>query len=203
MSFEDAVEYGLKELDIVADRTLIKKLQTYQALLLRWNKKINLTAITETDKIITHHLLDALSVNEFIVGRKVLDAGSGAGLPGIPLALINPDKDFILLDSSEKKTHFMTQVRIELGLENVTVVKSRLEDYYDCVDHVISRAFSSLDQFVRQSLRFLDKDGSLLAMKGPGYEAELAAVRSPLKRVHQLFVPNLDARRYLIEFSVN
>ncbi|SVE11695.1 uncharacterized protein METZ01_LOCUS464549, partial [marine metagenome] len=171
-------------MNLAADQILIEQLQTYQALLLHWNKTANLTAITEPDKIVTHHLLDALAVHEFITGQRVLDVGSGAGLPGIPLALINPDKDFILLDSNGKKTRFMTQARIELGLENVTVVKSRIEDYDDRVDHVISRAFSSLAEFGHFCLRLLEKNGSLLAMKGPGYEIELAALESAFTRVH-------------------
>ena len=203
MELTEIVESGLKELNLPADQTLIEQLQTYQAMLLHWNKTANLTAITEPEMIVTHHLLDALTVHEFIIGQRVLDVGSGAGLPGIPLALINPDKDFILLDSNGKKTRFMTQARIELGLENVTVVKSRIEDYDDRVDHVISRAFSSLAEFARVCLRLLEKNGSLLAMKGPGYEIELAALESAFTRLHQVSVPNLDAERYLIEVVAN
>ena len=203
MEFSEIVESSLKQLNLVVDQTVIQRLQIYQALLLRWNRTINLTAITESDKIVTHHLLDALAVHEFIIGQRVLDVGSGAGLPGIPLALINPDKDFILLDSNGKKTRFMTQARIELGLENVTVVKSRIEDYDDRVDHVISRAFSSLAEFGHFCLRLLEKNGSLLAMKGPGYEIELAALESAFTRVHQVSVPNLNAERYLIEVAAN
>ena len=203
MEFSEIVESSLKQLNLVVDQTVIQRLQIYQALLLRWNRTINLTAITESDKIVTHHLLDALAVHEFIIGQRVLDVGSGAGLPGIPLALINPDKDFILLDSNGKKTRFMTQARIELGLENVTVVKSRIEDYDDRANHVISRAFSSLAEFARVCLRLLEKNGSLLAMKGPGYEIELSALESAFTRLHQVSVPNLDAERYLIEVVTN
>ena len=198
---KNVVEFGLKELNLRADKALIQQLHRYQALLLRWNKTINLTGIKEPDKIITHHLMDALSVNEFLVGKRVLDVGSGAGLPGIPLALINPDKDFILLDSNGKKTHFMTQALIDLGLKNVTVVKSRLEDYDDCFDHVVCRAFSSLEEFARQGLRLLNKRGSLLAMKGPGYEVELVSLKVPFKQVHRIDVPTLGAERYLVEVS--
>ena len=203
MELTEIIESGLKELNLPADQTLIEQLRTYQAMLLHWNKTVNLTAITEPDKIVTHHLLDALAVHEFIIGQRVLDVGSGAGLPGIPLALINPDKDFILLDSNGKKTRFMTQTRIELGLENVTVVKSRIEDYDDRVDHVISRAFSNLVEFARVCLRLLEKNGSLLAMKGPGYEIELSALESAFIRLHHISVPNLDAERYLIEVVAN
>ncbi len=198
MGHRSALELGLKELDLRVDQELIQQFYIYQALLLRWNKTFNLTAITEPDRIVTHHLMDALSINDFLAGQRVLDVGSGAGLPGIPLALINPDKDFILLDSNGKKTHFMTQVRIELGLENVTVVKSRIEDYEDSVDHVICRAFSSLKVFICQCRRLLNKNGSLLAMKGPGYESELES-KLPHQRIHQLTVPSLDAERYLVE----
>ena len=203
MDHRNAFESGLKEMGLVVDKALVQQLHAYQVLLLRWNKTMNLTAITEPNKILTHHLMDSLSVNEFIVGQKVLDVGSGAGLPGIPLALINPNKDFILLDSSEKKTYFMTQARIELGLENVTVVRSRIEDYNNLVDHVISRAFSSLERFVNLGLRLLHKGGSLLAMKGPGYEIESEVLQSKSGRVHEVFVPCLGAERYVIEIFVN
>jgi len=201
MGFSNVIELGLKELHLRPDNTLIQQLHTYLDMLLSWNKINNLTGITEPDKIVTHHLLDSLSIHDFIVGHRVLDVGSGAGLPGIPLALINPDKYFILLDSNGKKTRFMTQVRIELELKNVMVVKSRIEDYDEQADHVISRAFSSLKRFAQIGLRLLNNDGTLLAMKGPGYETELAAVPSLLTEVHCVFVPILNAERYLIEVA--
>jgi len=203
MEVTELLEAGLRELNLVAEPRLIQQLETYQKLLLRWNLKTNLTAIREPAKIVSHHLLDALAVHEYIVGRRVLDVGSGAGLPGIPLALIRPDTDFILLDSNGKKTRFMTQAMIELGLTNVRVVKSRIENYDGQVDHVISRAFSSLDDLSGSCLRLLDEKGSLLAMKGPGYETELTALGGRPTRVHQVSVPGLDAARYLIEIPAS
>ena len=202
MCISNLVEFGLNELALPTDQILVQQLYSYQDLLLRWNTTTNLTSIIEPERVITHHLFDALSVHQFIVGQRVLDVGSGAGLPGIPLALINPDKDFILLDSNGKKTRFMTQVKIELGLGNVTIIKSRVEDYNDRVDHVISRAFASLKEFACFGLRLLGNNGSLLAMKGPNYANELKGLHYARTKVHPVFVPSLGAERYLIEIKV-
>ena len=202
MQVPSLVESGLNELALPANQILVQQLYRYQELLLRWNRTTNLTSIIEPKRIITHHIFDALSVHPFIVGQRVLDVGSGAGLPGIPLALINPDKDFILLDSNGKKTRFMTQVKIELGLGNVTIIKSRVEDYNDLVDQVISRAFAGLKEFAYCGLRLLGINGSLLAMKGPNYANELKGLHYSHTKVHPLFVPSLDVERYLIEITV-
>ena len=203
MRVSDLLEEGLQALHLPVESRLVDQLLSYQHLLLRWNKSTNLTAITEPLKFVTHHLLDALAVHDFLAGKRILDVGSGAGLPGIPLALIKPDKHFILLDSNGKKTRFMMQALIELSLQNVTIVESRVEKYDDRVDHVISRAFSSLEDFSSNCLRLLNKKGTLLAMKGPEYGSEMDALVNSQVRVHAVSVPMLDAVRYLIEIQAS
>ena len=203
MGIETQLRQGLEELGIEVSDDGLKSILQYQALLLKWNKVTNLTAITEPELVVSHHLLDALAVNPFIAGHRVLDVGSGGGLPGIPLALVNPDKDFILLDPNGKKTRFMTQAKIELGLSNVEVIQSRVEDHQGLYDHVISRAFRHLSGFVECCGRLLTVEGSLLAMKGPDYEQEQEemTVSDYTMVVHHLAVPGLQAERCLIEIK--
>lgn len=194
---------GLSGLGIGPEEPLVTKALDYLSLICRWNRVTNLTAIREPGEIVTHHLLDAFSVQPFISGSRVLDVGSGAGLPGIPLALIDRDKDFILLDSNGKKTRFMTQVKIELDLPNVEVVQSRVEDYRGSFDQVISRAFSNLADMVSSCRHLLVAGGSMLAMKGPGVREEMADVAGCDMQLHELVVPGLDAERYLVRLRVN
>lgn len=184
------VDLGLQEHTDKADR-----FAHYLEMIARWNRVTNLTAVKSAEEMIALHLLDSLSVHPFISGPRVLDVGSGAGLPGIPLALIQPDKDFILLDSNGKKTRFMTQAAIELELTNVSVLQQRIEDCQEVVDQVISRAFTSLTEFVQLCRPRLAAGGNLLAMKGPAEKDQ--AEQFPQASVHSLCVPGLDKQRYL------
>lgn len=203
MTLEEKLTAGLDSLGFSNPADLAALAMRYQALLLKWNKVTNLTAITDPERIITHHLLDAYSVNRFIRGTSILDVGSGAGIPGIPLALANPDKDFILLDPNGKKTRFMTQAKIELGLENVEVVQARAEDHDRQYDQVISRAFRQVEGFIATCGRLVRPGGTLLAMKGPDHMEELATLSGFEDRVatHLLSVPGLDADRFLVEIT--
>ncbi|MBT4161662.1 MAG: 16S rRNA (guanine(527)-N(7))-methyltransferase RsmG [Gammaproteobacteria bacterium] len=203
MEADELLKSGLGELEIPASDTLMEKALHYKSLLMRWNRVTNLTAILESEKITSHHLLDAFSITSFLKGSRILDVGSGAGLPGIPLALINPDKDFILLDSNGKKTRFMTQVKIELGLDNVEVIQARVEDFEGSFDQVLSRAFASLADFVSSS-RHLATSGNLLAMKGLDLEEELEALDSGSVEVnvHKFSVPGIETERCLVELKV-
>ena len=126
---EDLITDGFQALGLKEDPALVERSSCFLELLVRWNRVTNLTALTDIKAMVGVHLLDSLAVAPYITGRKILDVGSGAGLPGIPLALLYPDKDFILLDSNGKKTRFMTQVTIELQLDNVKVVHLRVEDF--------------------------------------------------------------------------
>lgn len=174
----------------------------YLQLLSRWNRVYNLTSITALDEMRSVHLYDSLSVASFITARRIADIGSGGGLPGIVLAVLFPEKSFILVDTNSKKTRFLRQVTIELGLDNVEVVHSRVEDMTvdERFGQIISRAFTSLDRFVSSSEHLLEKEGQWLAMKGRLPRQELADIPQDLAyTVIPLQVPEMDAERHLIQ----
>lgn len=187
------------------------KLVAYLELLLKWNRTYNLTAIREPARMVTHHVLDALAVlphlreqtaSHSAADLRVLDVGSGAGVPAIPLAIAEPSWHVVALDSSHKKGAFLQQAVIELRLSNVEVVVARVEDYLPPArfDIVISRAFSDLATFVETSARHLADDGLLVAMKGVYPDEEIALLPAAFRIVATpaLSVPGLDAQRHLI-----
>jgi 16S rRNA (guanine527-N7)-methyltransferase len=200
MSLKEKIESGLVALTLKSHPEVVEKLEQYLALITKWNKVTNLTSIDNPDQMVVLHLLDSLSIQPYLSGHRILDVGSGAGLPGIPLALINQDKDFILLDSNGKKTRFMVQAAIELGIRNIEVVHSRAQDFQGEFDHVVCRAFAGTDDFVKTCSHLLAPGGTLLAMKGP---AESAVTRQPgfKQSIHQLHVPDMPSERYLIEIG--
>lgn len=198
MEARGKIESGLLALSVSYDDQLVNQCLHYLQMLVRWNKVTNLTAVRDLEEMVSVHLLDSLAILPFVTGNSILDVGSGAGLPGIPLAMCCPDKDFILLDSNGKKTRFMTQAVIELALSNVTVVHDRVESCRQHFDHVVCRAFTSLEEFVALCGKLLVPDGSLLAMKGPS-ESETTDIVGWRTTSHQLSVPHLNGDRYLIE----
>ena len=181
------------------------KLSAYLDLLAKWNRTYNLTAIRERSQMITHHVNDALSVLPFLPhreGLRVLDVGTGGGVPGIPLAIARPEWTVVMLDANGKKIAFVTQAAIELELSNVKAVASRVEDFAADApfDVVISRAFSDLGTFARLASRLVSRDGVIVAMKGalPHDEIEalppdIAVIATPSLRVQ-----GLDAERHLV-----
>jgi 16S rRNA (guanine527-N7)-methyltransferase len=187
------------------DRTARNKLAAFLRLLGKWNHTYNLTAIREPERMVTHHVLDALSVLPQLPlrsGIRVLDVGSGPGVPGIPLALAHPDWHFVLIDSSQKKTAFLQQAVIELGLANVEVVQERSEDYAPSApfDVVISRAFADLAEFAASAAQHLAPEGRLYAMKGELPAEEIARLPAEYRVIATptLTVPGLDAARHLV-----
>lgn len=180
----------------------MQRLLDYGALLVKWNRVYNLTAIRRPEQIVTHHLLDSLAVAPYVAGPRVADIGTGAGLPGIPLALSRPDWSVALVESNHKKTTFLEQARIELGLSNVTVVTERVEGWQPAqgFSTVICRAFSDLGEFVRLAGHLCAADGHLLAMKGVYPFEEVAQLPAgwALEQVVPLTVPGLDAERHLV-----
>ena len=168
----------------------------YLHLLQHWNKTYNLTAITDFEKMITHHLLDSLSISPYLTGENIVDVGSGAGLPGIPLAVYFPDKKFTLIDSIGKKVRFMNQVVRELALQNVVVVEARAEEYptQHAFDTMIARAVGSIDVLVRIAWHLLCQNGTLLMMKSEVSPAEIIFPH----RMITLTVPGIAAKRSLI-----
>ncbi len=181
------------------------KLAAFLALLAKWNRTYNLTAIREPEQMVTHHVLDALAVLGHLprVDRlRVLDVGSGGGVPGIPLAIARPTWRVVLLDASQKKGAFLQQAAIELGLSNGEPVAARVEDYAPSApfDVVIARAFSDLATFARAGIRHLAPGGRLFAMKGAYPADEIAELPADVRVVATpaLAVPGLDALRHLI-----
>lgn len=180
-------------------------LLAYLDLLRRWNRAYNLTAIREPRDMVVRHLLDSLSVLPWIPAGRLLDAGTGAGLPGVPLAVARPDVEVTLLDSAGKKIRFLNQVRRELGLRNIEPVQARLEDYASEApfDAIICRAFASLADFAAATRR-LAKGSKLLAMKGrrPGAELDELPGWVEVRAVEKLEVPGLQEDRHLVIMSV-
>lgn len=191
---------GLEEMGISASPDQRDQLLAFLTLLQRWNRAYNLTAIVQPAEMVARHLLDSLSILPYLSGRRFLDAGTGPGLPGIPLAIVHPDREFILLDSNGKKVRFLRQVRRELALANVEPVQGRLENGRVAapLDAVVARALAPLERLVHWSRRWLDQGVPLLAMKGDLSESELLAVPEPYNvRVDELKIPGLRVRRCL------
>lgn len=196
MSIVQSIAAGLKKLGLDQHLDHASALAHYLEMIARWNKVTNLTAVNDPADMVALHLMDSLSIHRFINGERILDVGAGAGLPGIPLALLQPDKDFILLDSNGKKTRFMTQAAIELELNNVTVLNMRIESCTEMFDQIVSRAFTSLQAFVQLCMPRLNQHGQLLAMKGPSEVGQADDMDG--STVHRLDVPGLDKDRFLI-----
>lgn len=180
----------------------VQKLVDYLALLQKWNKAYNLTAIRDVDQMIALHLIDSLSTIPYIQGDQIIDVGTGPGLPGMVLAICLPEKSFTLLDSNGKKTRFLTQVKMELSVDNATVANERVEQHAMAgqYDHVISRAFASLQDMINWTLPLPKEDGNFLAMKGVYPDQEIKELPSSVivDTVHNLTVPHVDAERHLV-----
>jgi 16S rRNA (guanine527-N7)-methyltransferase len=232
----DAIEQGVIELGLKCPANFATRLEKFIQSLVKWNKVYNLTSIRDPEAMVALHLLDSLAVAPFVASYatpflsrpsmtskqdqvvsvpavKILDVGSGAGLPGIPLAMYFPQFEFVLLDSNGKKTRFLQQMQIELKLTNVTIVQSRVEDYAGQFEIVMCRAFANLADISQGLQHLLVDEGNLLAMKGkPEVDDSLQqkvddslqqkvddSTQSGLKiaEVHALQVPGIDAERHL------
>ena len=197
---KEKLDAGLLESGLNLPETVRQKLLDYLALLQKWNKVHNLTAVREPEEMITLHLLDSLSVLPHIQAKHLLDVGSGAGLPGIVLALCLPDLQVTVMDSSHKKASFMRQAKAELGIYNLEVVCGRVEAYKppQLFDIIISRAFSDLSQFISLTKHLCAEGGQWLAMKGVHPYDELAQLEFDSVDVVPLTVPGLQAHRHLV-----
>ncbi len=197
-----ALASGVAELNLQITEEQQDTLLAYIALLSRWNKRFNLTAVRDPAEMIPRHLLDSLSVSAYLQGKRVLDVGTGAGLPGIPLATIHPDIQFTLLDSNGKKTRFVRQAVMELGLKNVWIEQVRVEAYRPShkFDTVITRAFAALPEILNLTSHLLTPTGQLLAMKGRQTKEELAVADLQERSVEviPLQVPQLEGERYAV-----
>lgn len=183
----------------------VQQLIDYVLLLEKWNRIHNLTSVRDPEQMLTKHLLDSLAIAEFVQGTQVLDVGSGGGLPGIPLAIRQPQNQFTLLDSNGKKTRFLTQVCQQLGLPNVHVVQSRVEHFQPkgVFNTIVTRALTSLTSpktFVETLQPLLQQDGVFLLMKGQSPQDEIAQIDKHCFSVaiHPLFIHGLEATRHLL-----
>ena len=196
---------GVAQLNLDLSDQVQNTLLDYIALLYKWNKAFNLTAVRDPEQMIIRHVLDSLAILPYLDEQKLLDVGTGGGIPGIIIAVCRPEIDISLLDSNGKKTRFLQQVKTHLSLDNVEVIQSRAEDYSPPVlfDRIISRAFTALDQMVHWCDHLLDKDGRFMAMKGtypePG-QKELPPGWA-VTDVQPLTVPFIDEHRHLVSIT--
>lgn len=184
-------------LDLSADK--LDLLLHFIALIEKWNKAYNLTAVRDREAMARLHILDSLAILPHLHGKRLIDIGTGAGLPGIPLAIFRPEMEFVLLDSNAKKTRFVQQVILELKLKNVSVLQSRVEDYQptEKFDSVTCRAFASMSEIIKLTSHLLNQEGLLLAMKGQPPLQELAELNQEY-RIVPIVVPNVEAERCLV-----
>jgi 16S rRNA (guanine527-N7)-methyltransferase len=202
MKSDAALAAGIDALGLKLRPFQRKQLLTYIELLAKWNEVYNLTAIRDEDEMLSHHLLDSLALVPHVDGRRFLDVGSGAGLPGIPVAIARSECEVTLLDSNQKKAAFLQQAVIELELTNARVCSARVETWQSDrgFDVIASRAFSSLAEFVGNSQHLLAAHGVFAAMKGAYPEAELACLPKDyqVRSVKRLVVPGLTGERHLV-----
>ncbi len=202
---EQTLAAGLAALALRLPAGTEDRLLAFVRLLAKWNAVYNLTAVRDPGEMVVRHLLDSLAVAPFLKGPAVLDIGTGAGLPGIPLALARPDLHFVLLDSSAKKTRFLAQAVAELGLANVEVVQGRVEKYRGArkFDTILSRAFGRIADMLAASGHLAAPGGRFLAMKGRYPEEELAALPPgyAVRAVERLGVPGQNAARHVVIIS--
>jgi len=205
MSPADKLAQGVAELGLRLAPDIERKLLDYVALIAKWNRVHNLTAVRAKSQMVSAHLLDCLAVAPYLDANTILDVGSGAGLPGIPLALMWPHVSVALMDSNHKKAAFLRQAIIELGLKNATVIGERVENWQPphLYDLVISRAFSDLPEFLRIAGRMCADKGTVATMKGVYPHEELAQLPPDfkLRRVERLRIPGLPAERHLLLLS--
>ncbi|MFM0518530.1 16S rRNA (guanine(527)-N(7))-methyltransferase RsmG [Caballeronia jiangsuensis] len=212
-SLATTLEKGVAELDIALSPSQIQKLLDYVALLGKWNSVYNLTAIRDPQQMLIQHILDSLAIVPAVSARKpatALDVGSGGGLPGIVLAIALPELRVTLNDIVHKKTAFQSQAKVQLGLNNLSVVTGRVESLRPGVevpgkfDLIVSRAFAELSDFVTLARHLVADDGRILAMKGVRPEAEAARVPAgaTVLGIGRLNVPMLDAERHIVEIAV-
>ena len=193
---------GLQSLNLSQAEGKIEQLLGFIKLIEKWNKAYNLTAIRNREDMVRLHVLDSLAIVPFIEGKRVIDIGTGAGLPGIPLAIYLPEIEFTLLDSNAKKTRFVQQAILELKLKNVSVCHNRVEQYHPekSFDTVITRAFAGLSDIVELTAHLLNKDGVLLAMKGQ--IPDVSKLESTKTELIPVNVPGISAERCLVKVQL-
>lgn len=200
--WQDQLARGLAAKDLALEQGQQEKLLAFLGLLNKWNRAYNLTAVRDEGQMVSRQLLDSLSILPWVTTEHLLDVGSGGGLPGIPLAIVLPDRQFTLLDSNGKKTRFLNQCVLELGLDNVEVIHGRAEDCRpdQPFNQISSRAFTALENLVHWCSDLLANDGEFLAMKGQFPDDEVTALPAgwQVESSHSLDVPGADGERHLL-----
>ena len=187
----------IDQTDLLISESQIDQLIHYVEMLNKWNKTYNLTAVRDPNEMLIKHIMDSLVVSPYLTGKTFIDVGTGPGLPGVPLAIINPDKQFDLVDSLGKRIRFLKQVQFELKLTNINSIQSRIEEYNDKkFDGVISRAFASLQDMLSWCKHLPNEQGFFYALKGS--DIDPIADGFTLKQNIKLTIPELDAERCLI-----
>lgn len=206
------LQRGLNELGLDLSDGQKGQLLDYLDLLLKWNKAFNLSGVKDASEMLSRHLLDSLTLVPFMNGQRILDVGTGPGLPGIPLAICYPDKNFVLLDSNGKKTRFVFQAKLQLGLQNIDVQNQRLEHYNSSepIDIIVCRAFSSLNDLVQMTRHLWDdmdrkNPVTIVAMKGVYPAEELAALSNDIVMTgaNKVSVPGYTGERHIIELKAS
>lgn len=200
------LEDGIARLGLAVNTAQVDALMDYLALLQKWNKAYNLTAIKDPKQMVIYHVLDSLAIVPYVTGQTVLDVGTGAGMPGVMLAILCPDKHITLLDSNGKKTRFLQHLKREMGLDNISIINERVEAVpaqppFDCIT---SRAFASLTDMVALTRHLLAPSGVIVAMKGPKAKQEIMDAGLPAEQVktYDLDVPFLNEARHLLVFGL-
>jgi 16S rRNA (guanine527-N7)-methyltransferase len=199
------LEDSLKESDLVVTQEKQLQLINYVLLMHKWNKTYNLTSVRDPRDMVIKHIVDSIAVAPFLDKIRYIDVGTGPGLPGIPLAIICPDKQFVLLDSLGKRVRFMRQVAYELKIANIQPVQSRVEDFVPDIeiDGVLSRAFASLKDMLHWCQHLVDSHGVFIALKGqlPTNELEELPLGFILQETIKLNVPGLDGERHIVKIK--
>ena len=199
---EDLLRQGLRQMELLVEEHSVNLLITYINLLLQQNRTLNLTAIIDPLEAVTKHLLDSLSVAQDVPSGKVVDVGSGGGCPGIPLAIVRPENQFILVESKNKKANFLNTTIQALKLKNTKVICQRAEniELTKKADAIVCRALGSIPYFISVAGHMLKKQGRLLAMKGKIPHSELSKIPLGWKALEtkKIHVPHLQAERHLI-----
>jgi len=196
---------NLSDLPLDVTESQCEKLVDFVLMMHKWNKTYNLTSVRDPQQMLARHILDSIVIAPHLHKQHYIDVGTGPGLPGIPLAIIHPDKNFVLLDSLGKRVRFMKQAAFELSLQNIQPVQSRVEDYSSQVrlDGVLSRAFASLKDMLHWCQHLVDSEGEYLALKGqfPADELQQLPEGFVLTESIELSVPNLDGERHLLKIK--
>tara|TARA_Y100001935_G_scaffold255662_1_gene270820 strand:- start:749 stop:1357 length:609 start_codon:yes stop_codon:yes gene_type:complete len=202
MSFD--LKNGVDEMELEIPLHKQEKLINYLDILVKWNKVFNLTSVQTKQEMISRHLLDSLSIMPWCKGERFLDVGTGAGLPGIPLAIAFPDKFFVLIDSNGKRTRFLHEAVSSLNLTNVMIVNDRVESFQSLnkFDVITSRAYSSLIDLIETTSHLLARKGFWLAMKGEVEEYEINAACGVNIEKYSLIVPGCKSKRYLFKMTL-